>query len=171
MGTLGANGNRRRPTPHVLRIGAAWALVTIFSGCARPELEPYVFRASEFERKNIGRPASIPGLIQVCYSGSATTSDAVIRVAEAECAKFGKTAQMFRQDISECPLTMPVTATYLCCPTEIPPSQRYRCSATGGQVERLNNDQVRELLAAERRRALISIENDRIIQKSKERTP
>lgn len=107
-------------------------------------------------------------MIQVCYSAAAATSDAVIRVAEEECAKFGKTAQLIRQGVAVCPMATPVTASYLCCPSPANVNQRYRCSAGGGQVERLDNDQVREALAAERRKALILIEENRMIQKSAE---
>ena len=150
MSTPGANGYRKRPPPNFLWIGAAWALVAILSGCARPE--PYVFNSSEFERKNIGRPASVPGMVQVCYSAFATTPEAVVRVAEEECAKFGKTAQVIKQEISVCPMATPVAANYLCCPTAVDPNLRYRCSAGGSKVDHLNNDQVREALAAERRK-------------------
>ena len=150
MGTLGVSGQRTRPSPNFLLIGAASVLVAILSGCARPE--PFVFRNSEFDRRSIGRPASVPGLVQVCYAASATTPDAVVRVAEEECAKFGKTPQAIGQEITVCPMAAPVTANYLCCPSAVDPSLRYRCSAGGGAVERLNNDQVREALAAERRK-------------------
>ena len=130
-------------------IGAAWAFISVVTGCARPE--PYVFKSSEFDRRSFSRQASVPGLVQICYSATATTSDAVVRMAEEECAKYGKTPQMIGQDISVCPMATPVTANYLCCPSTVDPNLRYRCSAGGGQVERLNNEQVREALAAERR--------------------
>jgi hypothetical protein len=150
MGRLGLRGNRKRPLPIVVLCGAAGAFIAVLSGCARPE--PFVFNNSEFDRRAFGRPASVPGLVQICYSSTATTSDAVIRLAEAECAKFGKTPQMIGQDISVCPMTTPVTANYLCCPSTVDPNLRYRCSAGGERVERLNNEQVREALAAGRRK-------------------
>ncbi|OHC83785.1 MAG: hypothetical protein A3G73_07250 [Rhodospirillales bacterium RIFCSPLOWO2_12_FULL_67_15] len=150
MGRLGLRGHRTRPPPGILLIGAAWAFVFIVSGCARPE--PYVFRPSEFDRKTFARSASVPGLVQVCYTATAAPSDAVVRVAEEECAKYGKTPQMIGQDISVCPAATPISANYLCCPSTVDPNLRYRCSPGGGQVERLNNDQVREALAAERRK-------------------
>ncbi|MCC7016540.1 MAG: hypothetical protein IT564_04995 [Rhodospirillales bacterium] len=150
MDRPGFRETRMRPPPTILLAGAAWALIAILSGCARSE--PFVFKNTEFDRRTFGRPASVPGLIQVCYSSTTTTPEAVIRVAEEECAKYGKMAQMIGQDISICPMTTPIAANYLCCPSTIDPNLRYRCSAGGGQVERLNNDQVREALAAERRR-------------------
>ena len=71
-------------------------------------------------------------------------------MAEEECAKYGKTPQMIGQDISVCPAATPISANYLCCPSTVDPNLRYRCSASDGLVERLDNDQVREALAAER---------------------
>jgi hypothetical protein len=49
-------------------------------------------------------------------------------------------------------MATPIAANYLCCPSTVDPNLRYRCSAGGGQVERLNNEQLREALAAERRK-------------------
>lgn len=150
MDALGSPRNRERPPAKVLLIGVAGAFIFFLTGCARPE--PYVFKTSEFDRRSFARAVSVPGLVQICYSAKATTSDAVVRLAEEECAKFGKTPQMIGQDISICPMATPVTANYLCCPSVVDPIERYRCSAAGGQVERLDNDQVREALAAERRK-------------------
>jgi len=127
----------------------AVALAALASACARPE--PFVLKPAEFDRRNIGKPAPVPGIVQVCYHGPATSADEVLRLAEAECAKFGKSPQLIGQEIVECPMATPVAARYLCCPTSVDPNQRYRCSAAGGQVERLNDEQVRELLAARRR--------------------
>jgi hypothetical protein len=147
----------QRPRSHVdfwpfrRLTGGLAALVVVLFGCAKPE--PFVYAPSEFDRRNIGRPAAVPGVVQVCYHGPATTAEAVLRVAETECAKFGKTPQMIGQEIADCPMATPVAAKYLCCPTNVNPYQRYRCSATGGQVERLNNDQVREALTTQRREA------------------
>lgn len=123
--------------------------LAVVAGCVRPE--PFVNNVSEFDRRNIGQPAPVPGVVQICYHGPATTPETVLRLAEEECAKFGKTPQMIKQEISDCPIATPVAANYLCCPTLIDPNTRYRCSAAGGQVERLNNEQVREALAAQRR--------------------
>ncbi len=131
------------------RVGLVTVFLAVLSGCARPE--PFVFKPDEFERRNIGRPAPVPGVVQICYHGPATTTEAVLRLAEEECAKFGKTPQMIAQELSVCPMATPIAANYLCCPTSVNPNARYRCSAAGGQVERLNNEQVRELLAAQRR--------------------
>jgi hypothetical protein len=132
-----------------VRVGLAAVFLAVLTGCARPE--PFVYKESEFDRRNIARSAPVPGVVQICYHGPATTAEAVLRLAEEECAKFGKAPQMIGQEIYACPMTTPVAAHYLCCPTDVDPNLRYRCSATGGQVERLNNEQVREILAAQRR--------------------
>ncbi|MBM3950939.1 MAG: hypothetical protein FJ311_05750 [Rhodospirillales bacterium] len=147
MRILGRRGHRAGLW--ATRAWLAIAVVALASACARPE--PFVYKPAEFDRRNIGKPAPVPGIVQVCYHGPATSADAVLRLAEEECAKFGKSPQLIGQEITVCPMATPVAASYLCCPTTIDPNQRYRCSAAGGQVERLNNDQVREALAAQRR--------------------
>ena len=141
------NGVGRRSK--VAPVSLVCALAAILAGCAR--YEPFVLDPAEFDRKSIGRPARIPGPIQVCYSANVASTDAVIRLAENECAKFGKTPQMIGQDISACPITTPISAHYLCCPSIVDPALRYRCGAGEAKVERLNNEQVREALAAARR--------------------
>ena len=148
MVDLGLRENRIQPSSNVVLIGAVCALAAIAAGCARPE--PFVLNPSEFERRSIGKPARIPGVVQVCYAANVTSAEAVVRLAENECAKFGKTSQMIKQDISECPMATPITANYLCCPSVVEPNLRYRCSSGGAKVEHLNNEQVREALAAER---------------------
>ncbi len=148
MAYLGSRENRIRPASNITLFGAMCALAAVTAGCARPE--PFVLNPSEFERRSIGKPARIPGVIQVCYAANVTSADAVVRLAEDECAKFGKTPQMIGQDISDCPAVTPITANYLCCPSAVDPNFRYRCSSGGAKVERLNNEQVREALAAER---------------------
>ena len=55
------------------------ALVTLASACARPE--PFVLKSAEFDRRNIGKPAPVPGIVQVCYHGPATSADAVLSLA------------------------------------------------------------------------------------------
>ena len=169
MANPSENPDRNRPSAKVLRIGAAVAFVFLAAGCARPE--PHVLKPSEFDRKTFGRPAGVPGVVQVCYSAAGITSDVVVRLAEEECAKFGKTAQLIEQDISDCPMVTPVAAKYICCPTAVDPLLRYRCSAGGGQVERLDGEQVREALAAQRRRT-IELQRPKLMTRSKEeRTP
>ncbi len=149
MRTLGSREDRAWLAPNRLRFGLAVVLLSAVAGCARPE--PFVYAPNEFDRRNIGRVASIPGIVQICYYAPSTTTEAVLRLAEEECAKFGKTPQMIGQDISVCPMATPIAANYLCCPTSVDVNLRYRCSASGGQVERLNNEQVREILSARRR--------------------
>jgi hypothetical protein len=149
MRTPGSVEYRRWLRSSRARIGLAAVVLAVLAGCSAPE--PFVFKDAEFNRRIIGRPAAVPGLIQVCYYGPATTIDAVLRLAEEECAKFGKTPQLIGQEVYVCPMTTPIAANYLCCPSAVEPSLRYRCSAAGGYVERLNNDQVREILAAQRR--------------------
>lgn len=121
-----------------LAVGSAAAL----GGCSRAE--PHVYRAAEFDRRTLGKaPVVVPGEIQVCYSKQGTGPDAVVRLAEEECAKYGKSAQFIGNEIYNCPLSTPVSARYYCCPSSENPTAGFRCSAAGAQVEWMTADDIR----------------------------
>lgn len=123
----------------LLVVGLAAA---ILGGCSRAE--PYVFRTAEFDRRVLGKvPVAVPGEIQVCYSKMGTSPDEIVRLAEEECAKYGKSAQFIGNEIYQCPLSTPTTARYYCCPSPVELAGGFRCSPAGGQVERMTADEIR----------------------------
>jgi hypothetical protein len=92
-----------------------FGLLLLAGGCAT---EPYVYTSQEFNRtrKDFGRdPTDIRSLV-ICYSSQSTTPEAVTKLAEAECGKFKKRAVFAKQEVYECPLLTPVSASYACQP-------------------------------------------------------
>ncbi len=137
MRTLGVRG-RSSFTAILLAVGLAAAL----GGCARAE--PYVYRAAEFDRRVLGKaPVTVPGEIQVCYSKLGTNPDEVVRLAEEECAKYGKSAQFIGNEIYQCPVSTPIAARYYCCPSPLELVSGFRCNPAGAQVERMTADEIR----------------------------
>lgn len=137
MRTLSVRG-RSSFSAILLAVGLAVAL----GGCSRAE--PYVYRTAEFDRRVLGKaPVAVPGEVQVCYSKMGTSPDEVVRLAEEECAKYGKSAQFIGNEIYQCPLSTPITARYYCCPSPLELVTGFRCNPAGGQVERMTADEIR----------------------------
>lgn len=57
---------------------------------------------------------STPDRVAICYSSNSTTPAAVLRLAESECAKTGRTAEFDSQDVGGCVLLAPTRAFFQC---------------------------------------------------------
>lgn len=57
---------------------------------------------------------STPDRVAICYSSNSTTPAAVLRLAESECAKTGRTAKFDGQDSVACVLLAPTRAFFRC---------------------------------------------------------
>jgi len=128
----------------------ALVLPAALGGCAQPA-EPYVFQSDEFNRRQLPKTSAvIPREIKICYSARTTSPDAVVRLAEEECAKYSKAPQFVKNEIYNCPLSTPVSARYYCCPTALNLNLDYRCSASGAAVEWLTAAEKAELRKQQR---------------------
>jgi hypothetical protein len=52
--------------------------------------------------------------VAICYSSNATTPRALLRMANAECAKTGRVARFDGQDQGACVLLAPTRAFFKC---------------------------------------------------------
>jgi hypothetical protein len=98
--------------PHLIRtrLGIGVVLAVVVSGCAAT---PFVdSRREAGQTTPVG--ASTPERVAVCYSSSGTTPQAVINLAQAECAKTGRRAQFDGQDEMRCALLAPTRAFFKC---------------------------------------------------------
>ena len=97
-------------------IFTVFLMVLGLNGCDTMTSEPYIYDAKEFNREapNFGQEIHDRDSVSICYSRYGTTPEAVRKMAEAECDRFGKTAVFRSQDFLTCPVTTPARATYLC---------------------------------------------------------
>ena len=56
--------------------------------------------------------------VAICYSSNAATPGALLRLAESECAKTGRTARFDGQDFGGCVLLAPTRAFFRCVAKE-----------------------------------------------------
>jgi len=98
--------------PKFIHLSAVLLAATL-SACAA---QPYVHHAGEFNREATGFGQEVTDISQaiVCYSPSSTTPEQVMDLAIEECGKFGHSARFEEQRYSDCPITTPVSAVYLC---------------------------------------------------------
>ncbi|MDX2222816.1 MAG: hypothetical protein SFV21_08710 [Rhodospirillaceae bacterium] len=100
--------NQRHPSRAALALLAAVAAAA--AGCAGA---PYVD-----SRREAGQTAAVgtstPDRVAICYSDSATTPQALLQMADAECAKTGRRARFDRQDKFSCALRAPTRAYFRC---------------------------------------------------------
>lgn len=59
---------------------------------------------------------STPDRVAICYSSRATDRNALMQMAETECAKTGRTARFDGQDDFSCVLLAPTRAFFKCVP-------------------------------------------------------
>lgn len=105
------------PKPVIL--AAVFALAG--SGCGGADA--YVFKKHEFDRSdaNFNKPLTDRDDVTICYNGARTSDRRVARLAEEECGRFGKRAQVDGQGFGECPLLVPIAARFLCLPNPASP--------------------------------------------------
>ena len=101
---------RRHITLLVLIIG----VISVTIGCSR--IEPYVFKADEFNRDSstfAKEPTDIE-TVTICYNKYGTTPGDLLEMAQSRCGDFSKTARFNHQDRLTCPLLTPVGAHFDC---------------------------------------------------------
>ncbi len=90
---------------------SAWmAVVLLVGGCGSA---PYVD-----SRREAGQMApvgpSTPDLVAICYSSTAAATAEVMKLAESECAKTGRAAQLDHEDRWACTMLAPRRTFYRC---------------------------------------------------------
>ena len=101
---------RRQITILVLAIG----VISVTLGCSH--LEPYVFKAGEFDRDSpefAKEPTDID-TVTICYNKYGTTPQELLEMAQNTCGAFSKVARFDHQDRLNCPLLTPVGANFEC---------------------------------------------------------
>jgi hypothetical protein len=85
--------------------------VALLGACA-----PYIYDPDEFnrERADFGRELKDRTGVDVCYFTKATTPQDILAMAEAECAKFNKTAKYLYSEIGICPMATPTLGHFSC---------------------------------------------------------
>lgn len=86
------------------------------AGCAA---EPaYVQRLYAIDRENadfpLGPELKADSMVTVCYAKSSATPQAVRKLADDECGRFGFGTTFVEQTLSLCPLMTPVAAIFKC---------------------------------------------------------
>lgn len=90
------------------------AIVLGAGGCG--VTEPFIYKDDEYNRSVAGFGSELKdrNSVEICYNKRSTTPDVVGKMANAECAKFGKTARFQSHDFLECPLITPARAIFSC---------------------------------------------------------
>jgi hypothetical protein len=91
--------------------------LTVLIAClALSACQPYIYQENEFnrERPDFGKELTDRTAVNICYFTRNTEPQDILAMAEAECAKFGKTAQYRYSEIGECPLTTPTLGHFSC---------------------------------------------------------
>jgi hypothetical protein len=83
------------------------------AGC---ELPPYVYEAGEFDRSSpeFKKEPADRGSVSICYSRRHTKPETLLRMAEAECGKYGKVARYVEGEYLHCPVLIPAIAHFAC---------------------------------------------------------
>jgi len=92
-------------------------ILTVLIACtALNACAPYVYEADEFnrERKDYGKELTDRSIVDICYFTRNTAPQDILAMAEAECAKFGKTARYTYSEIGICPLATPTLGHFNC---------------------------------------------------------
>lgn len=97
----------------ILPLTALCALAAT-TGCSLPD--PYVYREQEFNRdlRTFGKDLQDVSFAMICYNKKNATPQQIVQLAQAECAKYGKTARFHRQRLLYCPIVTPIQAVYFC---------------------------------------------------------
>ncbi|MDP6604033.1 MAG: hypothetical protein QGG17_07560 [Rhodospirillales bacterium] len=83
------------------------------AGC---ELPPYVHQAGEFDRSSpmFKKEPADRETVSICYSRRHTASETLLRMAQAECGKYGKVARYTESEYLRCPVLTPAIAHFTC---------------------------------------------------------
>lgn len=94
----------------VVRTGPAVALALFLGACGAA---PYIDSRREAGQR-VPAGMSTPDLVAICYSGRSATPEDLQKLAESECEKTGRTAQLARQDKWSCTVAAPTRIFYHC---------------------------------------------------------
>ncbi len=92
-------------------------ILTILVACtALNACAPYIYQEDEFnrDRKGFGQEPTDRSTVDICYFTRNTAPQDILAMAEAECAKFGKTARYTHSEIGLCPLATPTLGHFNC---------------------------------------------------------
>lgn len=94
-----------------LRLTVLTACLVMLSACA-----PYIYDPEEFnrERADFGKDRTDRTSVDICYFTRNTAAQDILAMAEAECAKFGKTARYRYSEVGICPLATPTLGYFNC---------------------------------------------------------
>jgi hypothetical protein len=94
------------------RLSVCAALMLLMSGCGGT---PYVdSRREAGQTMPVG--TSTPDRVAICYSSRSTSQETLLRMADEECAKTGRTARYESQDGFACVMFAPTRAFFRCVP-------------------------------------------------------
>jgi hypothetical protein len=80
------------------------------------EVEPYIYKAGEFNRNNpffAKEPMDISS-VNICYNKSSTTPNILLQMATDECTRFGKQAVFVKHETLACTILAPAQAQFAC---------------------------------------------------------
>ena len=87
-------------------------------GAGLSACQPYIYDPEEFnrERKDFGHDLTDRTDVNICYYTRSTTPQDILAMAEAECARFGKTARYRYSEVGQCPVATPTLGLFACDP-------------------------------------------------------
>jgi hypothetical protein len=91
-------------------------LIVLLACFALTACAPFIYEADEFnrERPDFGRELKDRKAVDICYFTRNTAPQDILAMAEAECAKFGKTARYTYSEVGICPLATPTMGHFNC---------------------------------------------------------
>ena len=96
----------------ITRVSVCAALMMSVAGCGGT---PYIdSRREAGQTTPVGM--STPDRVAICYSSRSTSREALLRMADAECAKTGRAARYESQDGFACVMFAPTRAYFRCVP-------------------------------------------------------
>lgn len=113
----GGRGGRRAGLTLLLALAGSG-----LGGCGM--VEPYVFRADEFNRDSptFNKPAVAGQPVSICYAGWVSEPEDIQKIADTQCAQFDQRASLLSTDVARCPLLTPTEAIFVCvAPPSAPP--------------------------------------------------
>jgi hypothetical protein len=104
-----------KPRRMASRAAALTAMtLLLLGGCGATD--PYIYKPREFDRRapDFNKPITDRREVTLCYTAIGTTDRTLLRMAEEECARFGKRAEARSETFGPCPLLTPIAATFAC---------------------------------------------------------
>lgn len=95
----------------------------LVAGCGATEAYVYKARAFDRDAPDFNREPADRTELTICYGAMFTATDAVARLAEAECGRFGRRAVARNEGFGVCPMLTPTEARFDCV-RDGPPAPR-----------------------------------------------